>query len=51
VPLEELVRAGDGEKAVLALSQRLAEAAWRLSDELGLRYFAHAEPAEQTMSA
>ncbi len=51
VPLSDLVRPGSGEKAALALSMRLTEAAWRLSDELGLRYFAHAEPNEQTMSA
>ncbi len=48
--LEELVAAEGGEEAVRALSLRLGNAAWRLSDELGLRYFAHAEPAEQTMS-
>jgi len=40
-----------GEAAVLALASRLQDAAWRLSDELGHRYFAHAEPTEQTMSA
>ena len=51
VPLSDLVRPGSGEQAALALSLRLNEAAWRLSDELGLRYFAHAEPNEQTMSA
>ena len=51
VPLTELIQAGSGPKAVLALTHRLGDAAWRLSDELGLRYFAHAEPNEQTMSA
>jgi len=51
VPLSDLVRPGSGEQVALALSLRLNEAAWRLSDELGLRYFAHAEPNEQTMSA
>ncbi len=51
LPLAQLVKSEEGEQAVLALCTRLTEAAWRLSDELGLRYFAHAEPTEQTMSA
>jgi uncharacterized circularly permuted ATP-grasp superfamily protein/uncharacterized alpha-E superfamily protein len=51
VPLSELIQAGGGPEAVVALTRRLGDAAWRLSDELGLRYFAHAEPNEQTMSA
>jgi uncharacterized alpha-E superfamily protein len=48
-PLEELIQPGTGDVAVLALCRRLSEGAWRLSDELGLRYFAHAEPASQTL--
>jgi uncharacterized alpha-E superfamily protein len=48
---EVLTAPGGGTDAVLALAQRLLEASWRLSDELGHRYFAHAEPNEQTMSA
>jgi uncharacterized alpha-E superfamily protein len=51
VDLEVLIQPVGGEEAVTALSQRLIEAAWRLSDELGLRYFAHAEPNEQMVSA
>jgi uncharacterized circularly permuted ATP-grasp superfamily protein/uncharacterized alpha-E superfamily protein len=48
---EVLTASGSGEAAVEALATRLKEAGWRLSDELGLRYFAHAEPTAQTMSA
>lgn len=48
---EVLAAPVNGEAAVLALAERLADAGWRLSDELGHRYFAHAEPTEQTMSA
>jgi len=49
--LEDMAMPGAGEAAVEALTQRLIEASWRLSDELGLRYFAHAEPSAQTISA
>jgi uncharacterized circularly permuted ATP-grasp superfamily protein/uncharacterized alpha-E superfamily protein len=49
--LADMATPGAGEAAVEALAQRLMEASWRLSDELGLRYFAHAEPSAQTMSA
>ena len=49
-PLDDLIQPGSGEAAVLALCKRLIDGAWRLSDELGLRYFAHAEPAHQTLS-
>ncbi|WP_374320129.1 circularly permuted type 2 ATP-grasp protein [Aquabacterium sp.] len=49
--LEELCEPLLGEIAMLNLSQRLIEAGWRLSDELGRIYFAHAEPNEQMVSA
>lgn len=49
--LADMVTPGTGEAAVDALTQRLIEASWRLSDELGLRYFAHAQPSAQTISA
>jgi uncharacterized circularly permuted ATP-grasp superfamily protein/uncharacterized alpha-E superfamily protein len=50
MPLADLVEANKGTPALLAICQRLNEASWRLSDELGLRYFAHAEPHDQTLS-
>lgn len=49
--LADMATPGVGEAAVEALAQRLMEASWRLSDEVGLRYFAHSEPTEQTISA
>jgi len=36
---------------VLALLNRLIDAGWRLSDEVGRRYFAHAEPTDSMVSA
>lgn len=51
VELAAMVQPRGGEEAVAALAQRLLDGGWRLSDELGHRYFAHAEPNEQTMSA
>lgn len=50
VSLPELVHVTQGQAAVLALCQRLTEASWRLSDELGLRYFAHAASSPQSLS-
>ena len=40
-----------GHAAVLAMLDRLIEAGWRLSDEVGRRYFAHAERTDSTVSA
>ncbi|MDO9237666.1 MAG: circularly permuted type 2 ATP-grasp protein [Aquabacterium sp.] len=47
----EPAQAASCNSAVLALTQRLMDTGCRLSDELGRRYFAHAEPAEQMVSA
>ncbi|MBI2733503.1 MAG: circularly permuted type 2 ATP-grasp protein [Aquabacterium sp.] len=49
--LAELCEAGKGQEAVLALLNRLIDAGWRLSDEVGRRYFAHAEPTDSMVSA
>ncbi len=51
VELAAMVQPRRGEEVIVALANRLVDAGWRLSDELGHRYFAHAEPNEQTMSA
>jgi uncharacterized circularly permuted ATP-grasp superfamily protein/uncharacterized alpha-E superfamily protein len=52
VTLAELWPAeGGGKEQVLALLNRLIDAGWRLSDELGRRYFAHAEPNDSMVSA
>ncbi|MES2088524.1 MAG: alpha-E domain-containing protein [Pseudomonadota bacterium] len=51
VSFEELCEPELGNAAVLALAQRLMSTGWRLSDELARRYFAHAEPTEQMVSA
>lgn len=40
-----------GHAAVLGLLDRLLEASWRLSDEIGRLYFAHAEPTDSMVSA
>ncbi len=40
-----------GRAAVLGLLDRLLEASWRLSDEVGRLYFAHAEPTDSMVSA
>lgn len=40
-----------GHDAVLAMLTRLTDAGWRLSDEVGRRYFAHAEPTDSMVSA
>ncbi|RZI81463.1 MAG: hypothetical protein EOP38_19260 [Rubrivivax sp.] len=51
VTLEELCEPELGNAAVMTLAQRLMEAGWLMSDELGRRYFAHSEPTEQMVSA
>jgi uncharacterized circularly permuted ATP-grasp superfamily protein/uncharacterized alpha-E superfamily protein len=40
-----------GDDAVLAMLNRLTDTGWRLSDEVGRRYFAHAERTDSTVSA
>lgn len=49
--LLELCDPEKGHAAVLAMLNRLIEAGWRLSDEVGRRYFAHAEPTDSMVSA
>lgn len=49
-PFEKLVDEQEGIQVTQSLCQRLAQASWRLSDELALRYFVHAEPSAQTIS-
>lgn len=49
-PFEQLVDEQTGIQAMQGLCQRLSQASWRLSDELALRYFVHAEPTAQTIS-
>ncbi|AWI54036.1 hypothetical protein DEH84_11825 [Aquabacterium olei] len=51
VTLAELCDPEQGHARVLALLDRLIDASWRLSDEVGLRYFAHAEPTDSMVSA
>jgi uncharacterized alpha-E superfamily protein len=51
VSLADLCAPGKGHEAVLALLNRLIDAGWRLSDEVGRRYFAHAEPTDSMVSA
>ena len=48
--LAELTDAQHGDQAVLGLLNRLLEAGWRLSDEVGRLYFAHAEPEDAMVS-
>lgn len=50
VSLAQLSHPETGHAAVLALLNRLLDAGWRLSDEVGRRYFAHAEPTDSTVS-
>ena len=38
-------------RAVLALLDQLLDAGWRLSDEVGRLYFAHAESTDSMVSA
>ncbi|MDI1260325.1 circularly permuted type 2 ATP-grasp protein [Aquabacterium sp.] len=51
ITLEELCEPELGNAALQVLAQRLMQAGWLLSDELGRRYFAHSEPTEQMVSA
>ncbi len=50
VTLEELCHPETGRKAVQSLLDRLVEAGWKLSDEIGRQYFAHAEPNDSMVS-
>ncbi len=50
VTLAQLIDPETGHAAMLALLNRLLDASWRLSDEVGRRYFAHAEPTDSTVS-
>lgn len=43
--------AGGHYPRLLALLQQCAGAAWRLSDELGARYFTHSEDARHSVGA
>lgn len=49
--LEELSDPEEGQARVLALTQRLMEAGWRLSDEVARQYFVHTEPNGAMVSA
>ncbi|TAK94704.1 MAG: hypothetical protein EPO09_09120 [Aquabacterium sp.] len=49
--LPDLCDPASGDEAVLGMLNRLIEAGWRLSDEVGRRYFAHAEPTDSMVSA
>ncbi|MEK8087500.1 circularly permuted type 2 ATP-grasp protein [Aquabacterium sp. A3] len=49
--LQELCDPEHGHEAVLNLLNRLLDASWRLSDEVGRLYFAHAEPEDAMVSA
>jgi uncharacterized circularly permuted ATP-grasp superfamily protein/uncharacterized alpha-E superfamily protein len=51
VSLASLCDPKTGDDAVIALLDRLIEASWRLSDEVGRRYFAHAEQVDSMVSA
>jgi uncharacterized circularly permuted ATP-grasp superfamily protein/uncharacterized alpha-E superfamily protein len=51
VSLADLCAPEGGREAVLAMLDRLVDAGWRLSDEVGRRYFAHAERTDSTVSA
>jgi uncharacterized circularly permuted ATP-grasp superfamily protein/uncharacterized alpha-E superfamily protein len=51
VSLAELCDPATGHEAVLAMLNRLIDAGWLLSDEVGRRYFAHAEPTDSMVSA
>ncbi|HET8869162.1 MAG TPA: alpha-E domain-containing protein, partial [Aquabacterium sp.] len=49
--LSELCDPHTGRAATLKLMQTLIDLGWRLSDEVGRRYFAHAEPTDSMVSA
>lgn len=49
--LTELCDPETGSEAVLNLLNRLIDVGWRLSDEVGRRYFAHAETTDSMVSA
>lgn len=51
VPLAELCDPATGVARTLTMLQTLIELGWRLSDEVGRRYFAHAEPTDSMVSA
>ncbi|HEX5358264.1 MAG TPA: alpha-E domain-containing protein, partial [Aquabacterium sp.] len=51
VSLVDLCDPEHGDEAVLNMLNRLIDAGWRLSDEVGRRYFAHAEPTDSMVSA
>jgi uncharacterized circularly permuted ATP-grasp superfamily protein/uncharacterized alpha-E superfamily protein len=51
VSMAELSDPQDGHAAVVSLMGRLIEAGWRLSDEVGRNYFAHAESNDAMVSA
>jgi uncharacterized circularly permuted ATP-grasp superfamily protein/uncharacterized alpha-E superfamily protein len=49
--MAELSHPQDGHAATISLLERLMEAGWRLSDEVGRCYFAHAEAQDAMVSA
>jgi len=51
VSLADLCAPETSQAAVLAMLNRLIDAGWLLSDEVGRRYFAHAEPTDSMVSA
>ena len=50
VPLDVLSDPETGQQAVIDLLQALIDLGWRLSDEVGRCYFAHAEPTDSMVS-
>ena len=50
VPLDVLSDPDTGPQAVMDLLKALIDMGWRLSDEVGRRYFAHAEPTDSMVS-
>lgn len=49
--LVDMCHPDSGREAVLNMLNRLIDAGWRLSDEVGRRYFAHAETTDSMVSA
>ncbi|MEY4766535.1 MAG: hypothetical protein RI907_3208 [Pseudomonadota bacterium] len=49
--MSQLADPQDGHAATIAMAERLLEAGWRLSDEVGRCYFAHAEAQDAMVSA